>query len=884
MTSALRFLSEHPRAVCATALALTVLAATVAWQGLGISTDRLELIGQDHAFVRHYEALREAFPDLEAAVVVAGSDDPAHAAVALADLARRLHAHPEAFEGVFYGVDPEAWVGKALLFLDLAELERLDRQLAAEGDALAALAQQGLAKFFRSAAARIERETAAGGAAGAGEDEVEAGLAFLRRLVHDCAQSVREGSPYAAPWSDWLRERDALDGRIVTHDGRLVLLVRARARAGEARAAQVDLLRALMGETEREAPGVRLRVTGNPVLEVDELRSFRGDAWIASLLSFSGIALLLMLSQRRVVLPLLLTATVGAAVAWTLGLAALWPGRLNLISVAFCVFLVSLGVDYGLHVVLRWWETQELSQGVRNPRAADLGETARAICAGAATTALAFLATLFSDVQGIREFGVLAAVGTLLCLVVSLGVLPAVLRLLPLPLGVKGPSEPPLARWLDRRLVQAPRAVTAGCGLLALGGVVCALSGLRYEANLLALQSSEQDSAQLAREVLADDAVAGMFAACVVSDRARLVQVERELSAIPEVGRCESILSVLPREQAAKLEVLRRVGRRVVLPMAAPRADNADEAALAARALCAALERATEAAVGHVGTRALAALTALLDELDALAVTLDSAGAQARFAHYQDALRRDLRAMLLRLATECRAAPLEADDLPPEVRERFVGPEGKLLLRIYPRDDPWDPVKLEAFLREVQGVVADVSGVPVQLRESDALLRRGTWRALKLSCALIVFFLFLHFRSLRVTAFVLATLAVGLGWAVGALTLVRTTVGPPHLIALPLVLGIGVDYAIHIVHRHRERAEGPRQLDRALWATSTGRALWLSSLTTCFGFASLGVVTHHPGLSSVAWSCCAGVAGSYLAASLFAPALLRWADGPPPAY
>ena len=109
---------------------------------------------------------------------------------------------------------------------------------------------------------------------------------------------------------------------------------------------------------------------------------------------------------------------------------------------------------------------------------------------------------------------------------------------------------------------------------------------------------------------------------------------------------------------------------------------------------------------------------------------------------------------------------------------------------------------------------------------------------------------------------------------IGALTLVRSTVGPQHLIALPLVIGIGVDFAIHLVHQHRARSPGERQL----WATSTGRALWLSSLTTCFGFAVLGAVAHHPGLSSVAWSCCAGVAGSYLSASLFAPALLRWVD------
>lgn len=869
----LRYLSERPRVVCAVSLLVTCVALAGAWAGLSITTDRLALIGEEHAFIRHYRALRETFPDLEAVVVVAAADDPRDATAAVADLGARLRAHPEAFEGVFHGVDPVDWVGKALLFLPRADLERIARQLEGSSAGLAALAEHGLASFFDATRAGIEGALVTGDPAEADLDPQD--LAFLHQLIAGCAATVRGERAYHPPWSAWLHREDALSGAIVTGDGRVVLLARTRARAGDAREAQVALLRRLVAETQRESPDVALGVTGNPVLEVDELHTFRRDAWTASLISFLGIALLLMVVQRRVVLPLLLSATVGAAVVWTLGVAAVWPGRLNLISVAFCVFLVSLGVDYGLHIALRWWETQELSAGVQNPRAEDLSVTAQAIFAGAITTALAFLATLFSDVQGIREFGVLAAAGTLLCLVVSVGVLPALLRLLPTPPARHSLWSPPLARWLDGTLLRAPRALTVICAGLAVWGGVCGATGLRYEANLLALQSSEQDSARLAREVLSDDAVAGMFAACVLQDRTRLEQVERELSALPEVGRCESILDVLPREQPAKLALLARIGRRVRLPTAAPVPEGPEAARAAARQLCASLEAATQQAIGHVPPEVLESLTALLDALDDLVAALGEPDADAGFRRFQTPLRRDLRAALLRLATECRADPIEVADLPPQLRSRFVGPGGKLLLRIYPSEDPWQPERLERFLRAVEGVVADVSGVPVQLHESDQLLRQGTWRALKISCLLVVFFLVLHFRSLRATLLVLAVLGVGLAWAVGALTLVRSTVGPQHLIALPLVIGIGVDYAIHLVHQHRQRTA----LDRQLWTTSTGRALWLSSLTTCFGFGVLGFVSHHPGLSSVAWSCCAGVAGSYLSASLFAPALLRWVDG-----
>ncbi|MEZ6187431.1 MAG: MMPL family transporter [Planctomycetota bacterium] len=879
MRSVLRTLSEHPRAVCLAALLSAVAALAGAWQGLSITTDRLELIGGEHAYLRHYKALREAFPDLEAVVVVAAAPERSRAEAALADLGARLRARPDMFEGVFHGVDPEAWVGKAVLFLELGELRRIDRQLQGSAPSLAALARRGLGAFLASTAERVD-EALASANADADVDVSADDLRFLHQLCHNCAATLRGEASYVAPWSAWLTQREAFSGAIVTRDGRVVLLARPTARGGAEREAQVGVLRELVAATRRDFPEVELGVTGNPVLEVDELHTFRRDAWVASLVSFLGIAALLMAVQRRIALPLLLVASVGIAVAWTLGLATLWPGRLNLISLGFCVFLVSLGVDYGLHIALRWWESQELSEGVHNPRAEALGHTARAIFAGAVTTALAFLATLFSDVQGIREFGGLAALGTMLCLVVSLGVLPALLRAAPHP-PPRG-WTPPLARWLDGRLLRMPRAVALGCAALAVLGAALGARGLRYEANLLALQSSEQASARLAREVLADDAVAGMFAACVVRDRARLEQVEAELAALPEVARCESISSVLPREQPEKLALLSTIGRRLELPTAAPQADGPLQAAAGARRLRDALEPALDAALGHVDPADLDALGALLDGLDALIQALEDPAQAAAFGRYQEALRRDLRAALLRLARECRATPIVVADLPQEVRERFVAADGKLLLRIYPLGDPWDPDQLETFLRAVQGVVADVSGVPVQLHESDLLLRKGTRRTLELSCAFVVFFLLLHFRSARHVLTVLAILAVGLAWAVGTLSLIQASVGPPHLIALPLVIGIAVDFAIHLVERHRESNHAGE--DRALWATSTGRALYLSSLTTCFGFAVLGVCAHHPGLSSVAWCCCAGVAACYVSASVFAPALLRWIDGPPPRY
>src|SRR5690606_6592839 len=194
-----------------------------------------------------------------------------------------------------------------------------------------------------------------------------------------------------------------------TSDGRLVLLVQpARERDLASVAGSVRRLRALLAEEVARTPGLEAGLTGEPVLEVDELATFQRDAWWATLASLVGVTRLLVLATRRLVGPLLATAALAVALIVTLGAVTRWPGRLNLISAAFCALLIGLGIDYAIHWVSRYDEERARGREGAAALAAALRATGWAIAAGAATTALAFLATLFTEVEGSREFVVLA--------------------------------------------------------------------------------------------------------------------------------------------------------------------------------------------------------------------------------------------------------------------------------------------------------------------------------------------------------------------------------------------------------------------------------------------------------------------------------------------
>ena len=257
-------------------------------------------------------------------------------------------------------------------------------------------------------------------------------------------------------------------------------------------------------------------------------------------------------------------------------------------------------------------------------------------------------------------------------------------------------------------------------------------------------------------------------------------------------------------------------------------------------------------------------------------------GAAGQLVRYEEALCRQLTELFARLREECATEAVQDEELPKEIRERFVGQTGEYLLRVYPAEDIWQQEHLANFVRGLKEVVSDVGGVPVQLYESDRLIRRGYVRAAQIALAFVLFYLVIHFRGVVLPLVASATLLVGASWGVGMMAVMGIDVNPANLIALPLTLGIGIDYAIHLVQRDREARRVPSLAGApAVLATSTGRAVLLSALTTLVGFGALTLSRHH-GVASIGWTLCLAVGASLLAALLFCPALLRLLAGASP--
>ena len=210
-----------------------------------------------------------------------------------------------------------------------------------------------------------------------------------------------------------------------------------------------------------------------------------------------------------------------------------------------------------------------------------------------------------------------------------------------------------------------------------------------------------------------------------------------------------------------------------------------------------------------------------------------------KLALFQTALFDDIRDTFSALKNQDTSGPLRIQDLPPSIKDRFVGVTGKYLLMVYPKYDVWNRENQKQLIDDLVKVDPNVTGTPVQLYYYTDLLKKSYEEAAKYSLIAIAILVFIHFRSPLSLALALIPVAVGFLWLGGIMGYFQIPLNPANIMTLPLVIGIGVTNGIHILNRFAEEQTA------SILARSTGKAVLVSGLTAIAGFGSLILAKHR---------------------------------------
>jgi hopanoid biosynthesis associated RND transporter like protein HpnN len=852
------------------AFALLVLGAGLyAANHFAITTDVGRLIDPDAPWARRDAAVTAAFRERsDTTLIVVSAPAPELAAEAARELAARLRGQPQRFHSVNLGEADPFFQRNGLLYLSVPELTELTGQLRDARPLLNALARdpslRGLANLL-SVTLGTPLQT--------GQVSL-AGMAPLLQKSAGTIEAVLAGRPAALSWqqlagADADKGADKGAGKAANQGSLASSLIEVRpvldftdlmpgAAAAEAiRAAARELRLA-----ERYEAGIAL--TGPIPLSDDEFASLQEGSALGSMLSLLLVLGLLWRALRSGKLVLAVCLTMAGGLVLTAALGLMMVGALNLISIAFAILFVGIGIDFGIQFGMRFRELH-LYKGVT---AEALDGTGRAIALpltlAAIATAFGFLSFLPTAYRGVAELGQIAGVGILFVALPScLTVLPALIQVFGPPRAASAPGYPWLAP-VDRALQAHRKPLLVATLALVIAGLPL-LRHLEFDFNPLHLKSPDSESMK-ALLALSRSTDIGLDDIQVLSPTlAQAQEVAARLERLPEVARVLTAASLVPQQQEAKLPLI-AAAAGVLLPVLqqtplAPAPDGARLGALRAAALA-----LRNAALDHPGPGAAAA-----ERLGSALARLAKADAATR-DRAELALALPLRGALDTLRQALQAGPVTLATLPASLRRNWIAADGRALVGVSPHRPQGaeaaapDSALLRRFAMAVLKVAPDASGGPISVLGAADLIVTAFIQAAVLAVVTITLLLWLAFRRFGDVLLTMVPLLVSGLVTLEATVLLHMPLNFANIIALPLLLGVGVAFKIYYVMAWRAG-------QAALLEQGLTEAIILSAATTGTAFGSLWL-SHHPGTASMGELLVLSLVCTLIGAVFFQPILL----------
>jgi predicted RND superfamily exporter protein len=655
-------------------------------------------------------------------------------------------------------------------------------------------------------------------------------------------------------------------------------------------------IRAVQCTVQQRFPSLVIGYTGDVPMQADEQEAMGFDMLVPALAALGLILLLFLFSfnQIRFIVFILITLLFG--IVFNYGLLGVTIREITMLTSIMSVLLIGLGVDYGIQVVTNF--TTFRNDGC-SPAVALRNTFTKAgmgIVLAAVTTAVAFFVLAGTGSKAFGQFGFVMGTGILMCLLAMIFILPSLLYWF----GKKDISRTHIPNinydFLAclGRVVNQRHWVTLGIAVVVTAGaLLSALYLNRMETDFMKLEPQGLPSLLQYKKVM-DRYDMTPFPSMVV---AHSLEEARELTEALEeeamVAEVRSLALFVPpdRKQEARLAEIEKIR---TMPARYRRTDYsvADLESFAFEVqrlewnviemgdLSVAglgednkiLEKRNRmireifgAEVGKPGDEVFQRLIRLIESDPALYARRLSA-LDVKFAEEMDRIVQNMAAVNRKIETR---------DLPPAVRQGLIDESGtRMLVLAYPKpgllNDLDSMERFGAALEEISPRITGSTQFGIAWMEE---IGSASKRAALLIFVAVLAIVALSFRSLRYTLFAVVPLLVGMIWMLGVYPLLGFKLNPINIAVIPLVIGMGIDFGIHLAHRYKVEQE------IGTVYRYTGKGVLLSALTTMIGFGSLGLIGTFGSISSMGIILFIGLATCLAASLVVLPALLRF-DSP----
>ena len=861
---------------------------------LGVHTSRHSVVDESDPEQARLTAYHERFGGGADLIVVLESSDIKALRKTADAIGQRLDQSDLGIN-VFYRVDLDALAENGMYYLPVKDLTGLRDNLQTMAQTVKdrprvkkTVVLQGIPSLVRQMNASID----------AFVDGQSVGIGNIRPTDHDIKHAIGFTSGVIDELRGWLDDPDRnrislkatfterasglqLDehGYLVANKGQL-LMMQVRSHSDVTDEAYAGPLTEAVQAAVRELTpeGVTAGLTGMPVLIHEEQSGLKVDLPLTTGVSIIGCLLIFFIAYRSVRGTLVVMLPLGVGIAWALASTALLIGSLNLITSIFAVILVGMGIDFSVHLFTRMRDERKTYGPVESARRG-LAGTGPAVLMGAITSAAAFGVMALHDFRATRELGIIASTGLLLVMVATFILIP---MLLGRPgTGIARPlNDKPLRQFTWPKRATAPLLVAA---LIITGLLTWAIEPIDF--NFDAKTYLPQDSPAIeTAETLERHGIGGLQYAVTQSHSLAETQAQYQhllaLQAQPDavVGRIESIVDVLPPDLAEKEPIVAEIRRLAGLM---PRARFEPQPDAGVTTFAADLEGLIERLRDDIPfelerlgrkdmAQKVAGLLPALERLHKSVAALDPQVLRERLTRFEWRIS-VLSSHVDRFFHE--RGPLTPDRLPEELVSSFYRPGGAnsppvFAIRVYPAGDATDPAFSRRFTRQLRDLDSEATGLAITYMHFGVLMQNSLVRAGMWATLVVIFLVFIDLRSLRDVLLALIPLAIGGVWMVGLMNVLGIDYTFANVLAIPLIIGIGIDSGIHVIHRWREC-----HYDVGQAVYGTGKAILVSSLTTMCAFGSL-MLSSNGGGKTLGLTLVLGVGACLVTSLLVLPALL----------
>jgi hopanoid biosynthesis associated RND transporter like protein HpnN len=849
VVSIVRTCTRFATLVVILSLILAVGASYYAARNFAINTDINTLISPDLDWRQRDQQFERAFDREKLILAVVEAPTPELASAASKALAEKLSGDTTNFESVQPLGSGEFFEKNGLLFLPVEEVGKVTGQLEAAAPLIEIMAGdpsiRGLTGALETGLAGVKRGQVK-------LDSTERPFGLISQTVED----ILSKGTATFSWRELVSDKPLTDA-----DRRAFIEFKPKLDYNALQPGKdaTDAIRQAATDLDfADKYSARVRLTGPVPIANEEYATVQEGAIVNSVATVLIVLVILWLALRsaKIIFAVFVNLFIGLAVTTAVGL--MMVGSLNLLSIAFAVLFVGIGVDFGIQFSVRYRSERFKNEDLALALESAARRSAVPLSLAAMATAAGFLCFLPTDYKGISELGKIAGAGMLIAFISSITVLPAMLKLLHPP----GEREPvgyaflaPVDEFLERHRV----IIVVGTLLLVVAGLPL-LYFMKFDFNPINLRNPKAESIATFLDLRKDPNTGANAINVLTNSEAEAKKIEARLEKLPEVLRVMSIDSFVPEDQPAKLRLIGQAAKVVGPALNPDQVDAAPTDEENVAALKSSVDALRRAAGEGKGPGAVASRR-LADALSKLA-----GSDQATRDKAQNVFVAPLKIVFDQLRNTLQAGPVTLKTLPPELLSSWTSKDGLIRVEALPKGDPNDNDNLRRFADAVLAAEPNAIGGPVSILKSGdtivkAFIHAGIW-------ALVVISLLLWLALRRVTD-VLMTIVPLL--VAGAVTLeICVLIGLPlnfaNIVALPLLLGVGVAFKIYYVTAWREGRTN-------LLQSSLTRAIFFSALTTATAFGSLWL-SSHPGTASMGKLLALSFVITLAAVLLFQPALM----------